>query len=258
MRSNLWTLDTVKPERPFNRPRGLAGRMVFAFLAALESAISRASKVGVGPFFEPAAFPWIADLRAEWPYINDELQAVLHSKTALPPIQAISPEIGYITTDDDWKTFMLVGYGVRAEANLARCPRTATALARIPGMRTAFFSLLEAGKRLPPHRGPFNGVLRLHLGLLVPRDAGNCWIRVGGEQRHWESGQVLVFDDAYVHEVHNATDEPRVVLFIDFLRPCRWPVSWISRLVVFLARFSSPIRRARARLAAWERRASVE
>ena len=28
------------------------------------------------------------------------------------------------------------------------------------------FSILEPGKHLPPHKGPDNGVLRLHLGLI--------------------------------------------------------------------------------------------
>ena len=35
-------------------------------------------------------------------------------------------------------------------------------------MKTAFFSILAPGKHLPPHRGPYKGVMRYHLGLLIP------------------------------------------------------------------------------------------
>ena len=81
------------------------------------------------------------------------------------------------------------------------------------------FSILEPGKRLPPHRGPYNGVLRLHLGLLIPEPRERAAIRVGPEQHHWTEGRVLIFDDAYEHEAWNETEQVRVVLFVDFERP---------------------------------------
>ena len=43
------------------------------------------------------------------------------------------------------------------------------------------FSILEPGKHLPPHRGPYNGVLRLHLGLIVPEPREQLGIRVDNE-----------------------------------------------------------------------------
>ena len=47
-------------------------------------------------------------------------------------------------------------------------------------------------------------------------------MRVGGEVRHWEVGQVVVFDDSYEHEVWNETDEVRIVLLFQIDRPMRW------------------------------------
>jgi aspartyl/asparaginyl beta-hydroxylase (cupin superfamily) len=44
-------------------------------------------------------------------------------------------------------------------------------------MKTAFFSILAPGKHLPAHRGPYKGVMRYHLGLLIPeprRSAGSA------------------------------------------------------------------------------------
>ena len=74
----------------------------------------------------------------------------------------------------DWKIFPLIAYGIRSQPNIDLCPQTWRIVQTIPGLTTAMFSILEPGKRLPPHRGPYNGVLRLHLGLLVPSRA-NGW-----------------------------------------------------------------------------------
>lgn len=247
-------MSTPRPDmRPFNQPTSRLGKLVFAALCWVERRVIASSRVGSTAFFAEDHFPWLPDFKAAWPAILADVQTVLPDRARLPAFQDISKEVGYITHDDRWKTFMLLGYGERSEANLRRCPATATALQHIPGIRTAFFSILEPGKRLPPHRGPYNGVLRLHLGLIVPLPAERCWIRVGSDHRHWQPGEVLIFDDALNHEVHNDTDGVRVVLFIDFLRPCRWPVNWLNWFVVFAARFSPLVRDARRNQERWER-----
>ena len=87
------------------------------------------------------------------------------------------------------------------------------------------FSILSPHKHILPHCGPYKGVLRYHLGLIVPEDAENCRIRVGDDIRHWEPGKPLIFDDVFNHEVWNDTDETRVVLFVDVERPLPEPES---------------------------------
>ena len=78
------------------------------------------------------------------------------------------------------------------------------------------FSILEPGKHLPPHRGPYNGVLRLHLGLIVPEPREQLGIRVDNDVYRWQEGEAVIFDDAYEHEAWNRTPHTRVVLFVDF------------------------------------------
>lgn len=246
-------VETQHVDKPFNAPDGRVGRAVFRFLGWLERRIAGASLVGATAFFDESLFPWVQPLKANWRGVEAEAARVLLERANLPSFQDISREVGYITDDDRWKTFMLLGYGLRSEQNLRRCPATAAMLERIPGVKTAFFSILEPGKRIPPHRGPYNGVLRLHLGLVIPAEPERCWLRVADERRHWLAGEVLIFDDSLEHEVHNDTDEVRVVLFVDFLRPCRGPVAWLNRLVVYLARFSPMVRAARRNQERWER-----
>ncbi len=254
---HLWLptrLSIVQPvdARPSGKP-SFYSRAFFRFIDWLRNRIAQASLVGDRPIFQNGQFPWVARLETQAPAIRAELSGLLAERRQLPSFHELSPDVGMITSDDQWKTFVFMGYGLRSERNLARCPATARALQDIPGLRTAFFSILEPGKRIPRHTGPYNGVLRLHLGLVVPEPADRCWIEVGGERYSWKEGEAVVFDDLYPHEVHNDTAGPRAVLFVDFERPCRAPIRWLNRLVLAAAPFTDEIRRGKANHDAWER-----
>jgi len=79
-----------------------------------------------------------------------------------------------------------------------------------------FFSILKAGKRIPPHTGVTNIRSIVHLGLIVPQ---GCGFRVGGEVREWREGEAFVFDDTIEHEAWNDSDEDRAVLILDCWNP---------------------------------------
>jgi beta-hydroxylase len=201
-------------------------------IGIMERLISRASPNGSRTFFPPERFGWIAEVERDWTAIRRELDALLVEREAIPAFHEISEIQRPITNDDKWKTFVFIGWGHVAEENLARCPDTARALGRIPGLRSAMFSILAGGKHIPPHRGPYSGVLRYHLGLLVPRPE-SCRIRVGSDVRSWREGRSLVFDDSNEHEVWNDSGADRAVLFVDFIRPLPFPLSLLNRLVIW-------------------------
>ena len=226
-------------------------------LAPIERFIGRRSLVGDATFFPLERFPWVAHVEENWEVIREELQRVLEDREALPNFQDISKDQVEITNDDRWKTFFLYGYGFEAKLGVEMCPRTAALMREIPGMTTAMFSILSPRKHILDHRGPYKGVLRYHLGLIVPHDAAACRIRVGDEIRHWEAGKSMVFDDTFNHEVWNDTDETRVVLFVDVLRPLPFPESAINRLIVKAIGVSPFIRDAKRNQEAWERRYSA-
>ncbi len=137
-------------------------------------------------------------------------------------------------------------------APAARRPRRS--LDRIPGLTTAFFSILAPHKRIGEHRGPWRGVLRYHLALRVPEPGEQAGISVGGEIAHWEEGRSLLFDDGYDHYAWNDTDGVRVVLFVDVIRPLRSPADRLNRALIAAIGRSPYIRDARNRHEAWERR----
>jgi ornithine lipid ester-linked acyl 2-hydroxylase len=223
----------------------------FHFLHALELLYERSSIHPQRAFFDAAEFPWTRELEASWPDILTELQAVLEQRQLIPNFQDISPEQQAITQDDRWKTYILHAYGARAKHNCRECPKTTAAIERIPGIKTAFFSILAAGKHIPAHRGPYKGLLRCHLGLIVPLPADSCRIRVDGTDADWQEGKTLLFDDTLTHEVWNNSAHDRVVLFIDFMRPMRPPISWINGLVMWLIRYSPYARSTAERFRRW-------
>ncbi len=190
------------------------------------------SSVGRRPFFDPSEFAWIAGLEAGWTAVRDELRALLRERGRIPSVEELSPEQAKIVQNDKWKSYWLYAYGRRIAENCRRCPETARLVRTIPGMKTAFFSILAPRAHLAEHLGYYAGFLRYHLGLIVPRQKEACRIRVGSEVAHWEEGRSLVFDDTYPHEVWNDTDEERVVLFVDFARPLPFLLSVLNDAVI--------------------------
>lgn len=194
----------------------------------------RYSKVGAGTFFDASLFPWSKELEENWEIIRQELDAVLKNHDDIPSPHEISSENDLISNDKRWKTYLFYVYSHKVEENLKECPETARLLANIPGMTTAFFSILAPYKMIPKHRGPYNGVIRYHLGLKVPQAKEHCKIFVDADEGHWEEGKALIFDDSYIHHVWNATNEERVVLFLDVIRPLPFPLSLINRLIIYI------------------------
>src|SRR5262249_5231113 len=148
------------------------------------------SKVGNPPVYDNATFPWAKKIEAAAPDIRTELERVLVRKNELPNFHDIAADVRSISTAQNWKTFSLMAFATPSEPNIALTPKTWAELQNIPGLRTAMFSIFEPGKHLAPHRGPYNGVLRLHLGLIVPEQSDRLAIRVDKQVCHWQEGKV--------------------------------------------------------------------
>jgi aspartyl/asparaginyl beta-hydroxylase (cupin superfamily) len=184
-------------------------------------------------FFESQAFPWVDSIEAEWKTIRKELDVLMMRREDIPNFQDISKAQAALTEGDQWKTFIFYSFGNKYKQNCARCPETVRLLHRIPGMKSAMFSILAPRKYIAPHRGPYKGVLRYHLGLMIPGPEGSCRIRVGKDVRCWQDGKSMIFDDSNEHEVWNDNDSYRVVLFVDFVRPTIFPLSVVNRAIIW-------------------------
>lgn len=234
-------------------PKTLKDKAGVVIENAFESLLVNSSIIPDAPVYDSNTLPWVKDVEADWRLVREELDQIMTYRDQMPSFHEIIKEVSTITTDDDWKTFFLMGVGLETGENARRCPNTMRVLQKIPGITTAMFSILSPGKHIPPHRGPYAGVLRLHLGLLVPEPRQKCRIRIGDQCYAWEEGRCIIFDDTYNHEVWNDTDGYRVVLFVDFKRPLTFPMDLFNNWVMGAAAFAPFIREAGGKQKAWEK-----
>ncbi|GAA4725552.1 hypothetical protein GCM10023325_24170 [Sphingomonas lutea] len=179
-------------------------------------------------FFDRAHFPWFAELEAATPIIREELAAILAAPDPglVPYIDMPSgtPENIWTRLDHslDWGSLHLWKDGERIDGACARAPKTAAIVDKMPLCHIrgraphVFFSILKAGKTIPPHTGVTNVRAIVHLPLIVP---GDCAFRVGGETREWREGEAFAFDDTIEHEAWNRSDRDRAVLILDAWNP---------------------------------------
>ncbi len=168
-------------------------------------------------FYRTEKFEFARILKSEWANIREEFLRKFDERDARPWPQP------FVYTKE-WKLLPLLDRGRMAqhgvagieeelERNQRNFPRTLEVLARLPGLVTAGFSRLAPGTRIHPHKGIDHTVLRCHLGLVVPP---GCTLHVHGVEGEWEDRCVWLFDDTYAHEVWSNSDQPRVVLIMDF------------------------------------------
>jgi aspartyl/asparaginyl beta-hydroxylase (cupin superfamily) len=173
-------------------------------------------------------FPWLAELEAATDVIRAELVELLASDdpglspyVAMPPGTPENVWTG-LNNSPAWSALHLWKDGERIDGACARAPKTAEIverlpLATIPGRApTVFFSILQAGKHIPPHTGVTNTRTIIHLPLIVPP---GCAFRVGGETREWREGEAFAFDDTIEHEAWNRSDKDRALLILDCWNP---------------------------------------
>jgi beta-hydroxylase len=242
----------MAPPPPLKRLRKSISRWGDRRVASLERWLGRRSPVGGGELIAAEALPWVRTLEDNWATIRGELESVLTVREGLPALQDLSPLQYTITKDKVWTVFVFHAYGMRSARNCATCPETARLLDAIPDLEVAFFSVLEPGAHLAAHRGAYKGLIRTHLGLVVPEPRENVRMRVGEETIVWEEGKAVVFDDTYRHEVWNDTDGVRVVLLIDTPRPFPPMLDRVNRTLLRLGRKTAFVQDAIKNFKAWE------
>jgi aspartyl/asparaginyl beta-hydroxylase (cupin superfamily) len=179
-------------------------------------------------FFDREHFPWLRELEAETDAIREELIALLASDDpGLSPYVTMPPGTPRnvwteLNNSPAWSALHLWKDGERIDEACARAPKTAAIIERLPVAGVAgrapnvFFSILQAGKHIPPHTGVTNTRTIIHLPLIVPP---GCAFRVGGETRVWREGEAFAFDDTIEHEAWNRSDQDRAVLILDCWNP---------------------------------------
>lgn len=183
------------------------------------------------PYQDMQKFPELAVLRQNWQIIRDEAKKLV--------------ELGHIKAADGnndlgfnsffkrgWKRFYLKWYKNFLPSAETLCPETIKLLKSIPNIHGAMFTLLPKGGQLKPHRDPYAGSLRYHLGLITP-NSDACRIYVDGTPYAWKDGEDVLFDETYIHSAKNESDVDRIILFCDVERPLK------NKLATAINRFFS-------------------
>lgn len=216
--------DIEKPRwvHPYQRPKNM--------LAGLRSS----------PVYPSGTFPWVAELEVAYQSILGEYRRL--TEDVLRPHPQDLAEAGR------WNVFYLYDRARVVRRNADRCPKTLSALAKVPGGGVAgqvYFSIMVPGTRVRPHCGPTNVRIRCHLCLTEARD---CWIRVAEHKLHWSAGRCLIFDDSFEHEVSHEGDTPRAVLIVDFWHPDltaaeQWGLTMLRDSLRLAARYRKFVRK---------------
>jgi beta-hydroxylase len=197
------------------------------------------SAVPARPILDRRGFPQLDLLQANWQTIREEALH-LFDEGYIRSAEKSNDASFNSFFKQGWKRFYLKWYSEPLSSAETLCPKTVALLNSIPSVKAAMFALLPPGSKLNPHRDPFAGSLRYHLGLITP-NSEECRIFVDGEVHSWGDGKDVVFDETYVHWAENRTDQTRVILFADVERPLRsrWMSAINHRVGAFMGKITA-------------------
>ena len=163
-------------------------------------------------------------LEANVEVISKEFEQLRSSDTAVSYQERLKTSAD---SKGDWKALYLMDEGVWGSSSSTMCPVTHSLLQQLPVCESSFgyvyFSVLSAHTSIDPHCGATNAKLRLQLPLVSCGQKkalfSDCFVTVNGEERRYEPGKAIVFDDSFTHSVRNHGDSERVVLLVDLWHP---------------------------------------
>jgi len=167
-------------------------------------------------FYNPNDFDWVPELEKNWQIIADEIGSYLETNE-----EKIKPYFNksLVTEKSRWRTSGFFFWIWKVKKNMRQCPKTMSILKKIPGILSASISILESDTTIKPHHGDTNAIVRSHFALKVPEKLPSCGFKVNDEERSWEEGKLLLFNDAAQHTAWNHSKQRRYVLLFDVIRP---------------------------------------
>lgn len=165
-------------------------------------------------FKDMADYTGISELENNYTIVYGELMAYLARFEMQPQFNVHMVEV-----PKSWKVRSLRVWDVEMYDVQKHFPVTLNLLSKVPNVVNIGFNLLEPQSRIRLHSGDTNAIYRCHLGLKIPGKAAECVMKVKDETRNWEEGRVLAFTDAYEHEAWNNSNEQRIIMLFDIMRP---------------------------------------
>ena len=200
-------------------------------LAPINCLFVLTSKVPKTPFISTDNIPELKLLTENWKIFKEEALELSEKNKIMSANN--NDDIGFNSFFKyGWKRFYLKWYDAKHPSAEILCPESVKILKSIPNIKAAMFAKLPPGGKLNPHRDPYAGSLRYHLGLHTP-NSDDCFILVDGEKYSWRDGEAVLFDETYIHQAKNKSQKDRIILFCDIQRPTK------IKLVAYINEFFS-------------------
>jgi aspartyl/asparaginyl beta-hydroxylase (cupin superfamily) len=165
-------------------------------------------------FYDANDFAWVKELEKHYTIIAEDVFKYLKQHEIKPYFNK-----SLVTNAYSWKTSAFFFWNWNFIKNSRQCPETINILKNVPGILSASISVLEKDITIKPHRGDTNAIIRVHLPLKVPYKLPLCGFKVNEEERSWEEGKLLLFNDSAKHSAWNLSNERRIILILDVIRP---------------------------------------
>ena len=164
------------------------------------------------PWYNVEDFPGGRDLQKSTPKILSELSEFSNEIPSLS-----TSNFNDLVEQGAWTTVFLKSGSGWEDRVMRHIPKTLQALKNFPHLgELCFLSNLAPETRIVPHCGPWNLRVNFHLGIKIPID---CGLRVADACATWVTGDWLVFDDSFEHEVWNDSATERLVLVMNAWHP---------------------------------------
>ena len=239
--ASAWDGVTTGTGSTINRVAGVMLPMRAGLSRAAMDLLTGMARLGAQrpAFYDLEDFPDLQALAQAWPEMRQDLDA-LHAPLmdvdrVNKPHAAVVDEVarrvaagetfgwvkgwGKAGGEPDWTQYGLV-LGDQP-IPYAVAPRTLALLAGLRGIKVAAFVRLAPGTLLPVHTHPevaSEGLLQAHITLKALAPTASCLLNVAGDIRQHATGGVLVFDGSLPHWALNASEDERVILYLEFNR----------------------------------------
>jgi aspartyl/asparaginyl beta-hydroxylase (cupin superfamily) len=179
------------------------------------SSLGGKKEEGLG-YYNREDYDWVPKVEENWEVVREEVMAFMKNHE-----DRITPYFNksLVSGPKKWKAFSFRFWSWRVRKNAKECPKTMELMQRIPNLVSVSISILEPDTDIHEHRGDTNAIIRCHLPLEVPASLPEVGFEVSGEQRSWEHGKLILFNDAATHRAWNHSDKIRFVMLFDVIRP---------------------------------------
>jgi aspartate beta-hydroxylase len=176
----------------------------------------------LAPVFDRHVLSFAEQYESATASIQAELKQLQEQSKDFKPFQE-GEEGKSLTAGGAWDAYFFYRHGKTYTEHLAQCPATAQALSQLPLVHISehapevCFSIMQPHTHILPHRGATNSRAVLHLGLDIP---DQCRLNLPGiAELSWQEGKIFAFDDTYLHEAWNKSDNTRAVILADIWNP---------------------------------------